>query len=78
MLKYKLITENENTITYHYFPEGSSDYGTATVEKKTGKVLEMTLAKTDKFKRYYFHMIDEIKEFIKNGEFRKEGIIAWY
>lgn len=78
MLKYKLVSENDSSVTYHYFPEERTDNGAITVEKKTGKVLDAVIAKTDKFKRYYYHMISEIKEFAKTGDFRKEGIVAWY
>lgn len=78
MLKYKLVAENDSSVTYHYFPEGLEDRCVVIADKKTGSVIEETLAKVDEFKWYFNHMIDAIEEFIKNGEFRKEGMIAWY
>lgn len=78
MLKYKLIEESENYVKYLYFPDGREEYGSVTVNKRTGDVLEMVIAKVDQFKRYCFHLIDEIEDFIESGNFKNEGIVAWY
>ena len=78
MLKYKLHKEDEKNITYLYFPEGHEEFGSVTLSKISGEISEHIQAKTDEFKRYLFHMIDELEEFFDKGEFRKEGIVAWY
>ena len=78
MLKYKLIAENDNSVTYHYFPEDRADNGIITIEKKTANVLDAVIAKTDKFRRYYYHMVSELRKLAQTGEFQKEGIVAWY
>ncbi len=78
MVKYELYAENDNIITYHYFPEGHEDYGTITMDKKTADLVEVELAKSDKFKQYFYHMINEIEEFIEKGKYLKAGYVAWY
>lgn len=75
MLTYKLAEETEMHITYHYFPEGKEEFGTVTFEKKTGKVSDIVLAKTDEVKWYANHMIEE---FTAHNEFQRSGTIAWY
>lgn len=78
MVKYKLYEENENTVSYYYYPQGQEEFGSITVNKKTAELVNIEYAKTDKFKRYFFHMIEQIKEFVKSGNFLKEGYVAWY
>lgn len=78
MVTYKLYEENNDVVTYHYYPQGSEDFGSITMNKKTAELVGFELAKTDKFKRYFYHMIDQIEEFIKHGKFLKDGYVAWY
>lgn len=78
MLKYKLIKDSGDYVSYNYFPEGRTDGGTVTINKKTGAISNVVLAKTDKFRRYCNHMVSELLEFFKKGEYKSDGIIAWY
>jgi len=78
MLKYKLVEETENTVSYNYYPDGNSDFGTVTIDRKSGDISNVVLATSDEFKRYLYHMIEQIEEFVESGDFRKEGLIAWY
>lgn len=78
MVKYKLIEENENTVSYNYFPQGHEDFGTITMHKKTAEIVTAEVAKTDKFKQYFYHMIEEIEKFIEKNNFLKDGYVAWY
>ena len=77
MLKYKMIENSDGFITYQYFPEGNEDSGFLTINKNDGTVVKQELAKTDEFKRYFFHMLDRIEDFIANKNFLDEGIVAW-
>lgn len=78
MVKYKIIEENEDTVSYRYFPEGQEDFGSITMDKKTADLVDVEVAKTDKFKWYFYHMVEQIEEFIQNGNFLKDGYVAWY
>lgn len=78
MVKYILIEENEDTVSYRYFPEGHEDFGSITMDKKTADLVSVDVAKTDKFKWYFYHMVEQIEEFIKNNNFLNDGYVAWY
>ena len=79
MLEFKLIENNDDTVTYQYYPEGKKDdFGVVTVKKSDQSVVEQTIAKTDEFKTYFFHMLHRIEKFIKKNQFEDEGLIAWY
>lgn len=78
MVTYKLIEENEDTISYRYFPEGHEDFGSITMNKKTADLVNVEVAKTDKFKWYFYHMVEEIERFIKGNSFLNDGYVAWY
>lgn len=78
MLEFKMVENNNDFISYSYFPEAREDSGFITVNKKDGSIIKQSIAKTDEFKKYFFHMLDKIEEFIENKQFEKEGIIAWY
>ena len=78
MVTYKISEDNNEYITYDYFPNGKEDKGFLTVNKKDGAIINFSLAKTDEFKRYFFHFRDKIKEFVQQQDFPKEGYVAWY
>lgn len=78
MVTYKISEENSENITYNYFPNGKDDKGFLTINKKDGSIINYSIAKTDEFKRYFFHFRDKIKEFILKQNFPNEGFVAWY
>ena len=45
MLKYKLIEENSEYITYAYYPEGREHFGVVKMRKKDEEVLEKKISK---------------------------------
>ncbi|MCQ4023221.1 MULTISPECIES: hypothetical protein [unclassified Ruminococcus] len=47
MVKFKLIFENEETIIYYYYPEGSEENGIITVDKINNTIGITKLAPTD-------------------------------
>ena len=78
MLKYELIENNDDFVSYRYYPEGGTDSGYITIRKKDKKTIDQKIVDIDEFKWYYFKMLHRIKEFIDNNKFEKSGIIAWY
>lgn len=78
MLKYKLIEENSEYITYAYYPEGREYFGVVKMRKRDEEVLEKKLAKNDSDGWYALHMIWKIEDLIAENNFRKNGMMAWY
>lgn len=78
MLKYQLIDEGNDFVSYRYFPEGKPAYGEITVNKFNKQLIKQTIAPDDEFKWYYLKMLKRIREFVDCGVFNKEGTIVWY
>lgn len=78
MLKFTMVENKNGKVSYRYFPEGGSDYGTVTFSEKTGDASIETLAKNDRHQRYALKMFKRIREMANNGSFEKEGIVAWH
>lgn len=78
MLKFVLVEEKENKVLYEYSPEGGSESGIVSFNKKTGNSGIETLADNDKHQRYAMKVLKRIREMAKSGTFEKEGMVAWY
>lgn len=78
MLEFELIENNDEFVSYRYFPEGKTNSGTVVVNKNNSSVIKEDIAESDEFKTYFFHMLNQIKTFIKNNKYKEKGIIAWY
>lgn len=78
MLKYVMLKETDNHVDYKYIPEGKEYAGVISYCKSNGAFSIVNLAESDTFRKYAFKMIRRIKQFAVDGEFRKEGIVAWY
>lgn len=78
MLKYEIIENNADVVTYRYFPDGGSVFGTLTVSKKDSGIVKQEIAPDDDFRVYLLKMYKHIREFILNGKYNQSGIIAWY
>ena len=78
MLKFALIEENQSTVLYEYHPEGGTEFGVISLDKKTGECHIETEAENDIYKRYAMKLIKRIREMYNNKSFEKEGMIAWY
>jgi len=78
MLKYNLIKETETEVQYNYFPEGDSESGVVSFDKKSNEGSIVYSPKNDRHQRYALKMLKRIKEFASDGSFKKEGIVAWY
>ena len=78
MLKFKLIGNNRETISYRYYPEGKDLWGEIALRKENMEIISQKVADGDEFKWYFWKMYRKIKEFVQQEEFPPEGIIAWY
>ena len=78
MLKFVLIEEIGNSVLYSYYPEGGSESGIVSFNKKTGDGGVNRLANNDKHQRYALKILKRIREMASAGTFEKEGIVAWY
>ena len=77
MLKYKLLDETTEAVVYEYFPEGSSNSGVISFDKKKDKCGIVTLSVADKHRRYAQKMFSKIRDCASKNSFPKEGIVAW-
>ena len=78
MLRYKMLENTEDRITYRYFPEGKELFGSISVRKSDKAIIEQVIAPNDEFKWYFSHMYKRIRQYIDEGKYQCDGIIAWY
>lgn len=77
MLKFKLKEETKEIVVYEYYPEGKTDQGCISYNKKTNECSIVALSTDDRHKRYALKLFAKIKEYASNNKFESEGIIAW-
>ena len=58
MVKFQLVSEDDRSVIYWYYPEGSKEHGVITVDKKT-QTAEITCLAPDDFSRTV--SVDEFK-----------------
>lgn len=78
MLRFELLENNNDFVSYRYFPEGKGESGTISVAKKDKKIVNEVVAATDEVKWYFFKMYKRIREYIDKDTFDHDGIIMWY
>ena len=78
MVKYKLIRESDDIMEYECYPEGKEKCGEVAISKKTGDAKILHLAENDEIKMYARKMLWKIRTFYHAGEYRNEGMVAWY
>ena len=78
MLKFVLVEEEENRVLYKYNPEGGSESGTVSFNRKTGSGIIESLASNDKHQRYALKALKKIREMSSVKSFEREGMVAWY
>jgi hypothetical protein len=78
MLKFVLIEKTSEKVLYRYYPEGGSDFGVVSFDKKSNTCSIITLSDKDKHQRYAMKLFSKIREFAKDDAFDTQGIIAWY
>jgi len=78
MLKYQMIKNDKDFVSYRYFPDGHNEHGEITVEKSSKQIADQKIAPNDEHKWYFFKMLKRIREFVEKDEYKESGIIAWY
>ena len=68
----------DDEVTYKYFPEQETEnFGIVSVNRHTGERFIKVKAK-GYGSEYAFHACREIERYIKKGEFKPKGVVAWY
>ena len=80
MITYKMVENTEERYVWEYHPEGKEKFGLIFYDKKTGEYGLIKKAFEDQWEwdAYRGHMYNEIRRFIKSGEFKETGMVAWY
>lgn len=79
MVIIKLIELTEDRVSYEYYPEGNKQYpGKIALDLKIKERIYLKESSEDFGKRYAFHAFKKIEEYSSNGDFKKEGLVAWY
>ena len=78
MLKYVLLENKTDSVSYRYYPEGQKEYGSVTVRKADKSIMQQEIASNDDFKWCFYKLVNRIEKFIDAGEYNENGIIAWY
>lgn len=78
MLSYKLHKIENGLNYYKYYPQGSENAGTVTINTKTGETAIIKPSEDDFGNRFAFKLVKRLKEFFEEKAFKEEGIIAWY
>lgn len=78
MLRLKLIEETNSKVVYDYFPEQEDEFGTVTLNKLTGEIIDVKIASNDEHERYMHHAVSKVIDLFKNGSYSKEVVVAWY
>lgn len=78
MVTLKLIELSDDRVTYEYYPDGNKKYpGKIALDLKTKERIYLQDSSEDFGKRYAAHALKKIEEYSMNGNFEKEGLVAW-
>ena len=77
MLKYIVLENSRDYVTYRYFPEGKENYGEITVRKVNKQIIEKKILPNDEAMWYLFKMYSLIRAFIDSNTFESDGVITW-
>ena len=77
MVRLQKQYETENMVTYSYYPNNGTDYGTFSVDKTT---LNFTVKCLDPIypELFFFKALIKVKEMIANNDCKDEASIIWY
>lgn len=78
MLQLVLTIETNKEVAYNYFPEQGEEYGTITINKITGDIINVEKARSDKFGTYLGNALARIKKYVANNCYLEKDIVAWY
>ena len=78
MLKFVLFKNDDREIQYIYYPEGGTNPGIVSYDKREGVCNIVTLSKDDECRTYALKMFSRLRKYAETGTFKEEGMIAWY
>ncbi|MEJ7540870.1 hypothetical protein [Staphylococcus intermedius] len=80
MLILKLVSKDEDSVTYHFYPENRLDAppGYITVQFSDLKCTKAKKADPDENMWYLHHALARVRENIKNNHFPESEMVAWY
>ncbi|MCJ1748920.1 hypothetical protein MT416_06325 [Mammaliicoccus sciuri] len=78
MLDLKLVSKDEKSVTYDYYPENEKVSGRITISIEECEILYAKKSEYDQdTSNYLGHAIYRIKKYIKNNEFPETDLVAW-
>ncbi|WP_086429086.1 hypothetical protein [Staphylococcus cornubiensis] len=79
MLDLKLVSKDEKSVTYDYYPNGQKESGRITISIVDFEILYAKKSKYDRDNSIYIgHAIYRVTENIKNKEFSETELVAWW
>ena len=78
MVYFKLIELNEDSVIYEYYPENKREYPGVIVINRNRDDIKITESEEDFGKRYAFHALRVIEQYIEHDDFKEESMTAWY
>ncbi|MBF9298171.1 MULTISPECIES: hypothetical protein [Mammaliicoccus] len=78
MLVLKLVSKDEKSVTYDYYPENEKVSGRITISIEDCEILYAKKSEYDQdTSNYLGHAIYRIEKYIKNNEFPENDLVAW-
>ncbi|MFC6402079.1 hypothetical protein ACFP67_09725 [Mammaliicoccus sciuri] len=78
MLDLKLVSKDEKSVTYDYYPENEKVSGRITISIEDCEILYAKKSEYDQdTSNYLGHAIYRIEKYIKNNEFPENDLVAW-
>lgn len=78
MLDLKLVSKDEKSVTYDYYPNDQKVSGRITIRIDDCEILYAKKSEYDQdTSNYLGHAIYRIKKYIKNNEFPETDLVAW-
>ncbi|WP_353462455.1 hypothetical protein PYH58_10470 [Mammaliicoccus sciuri] len=78
MLNLKLVSKDEKSVTYDYYPENEKVSGRITISIEDCEILYAKKSEYDQdTSNYLGHAIYRIEKYIKNNEFPENDLVAW-
>ncbi|MCD8819573.1 hypothetical protein [Mammaliicoccus sciuri] len=78
MLDLKLVSKDEKSVTYDYYPNDQKVSGRITIRIDDCEILYAKKSEYDQdTSNYLGHAIYRIEKYIKNNEFPENDLVAW-
>ncbi|MBN4908800.1 hypothetical protein IDG46_02350 [Staphylococcus sp. EG-SA-13] len=78
MLDLKLVSKDERSVTYDYYPNDQKVSGRITIRIDDCEILYAKKSEYDQdTSNYLGHAIYRIEKYIKNNEFPENDLVAW-